>query len=97
MFTVPYWDKTTTLGIRNDTRMRFTIGGSGTVETPSVQAAPVPAPRPQAPAAPAPTAPPQAEDPRQRANRIQACLLEAMKKYPVDAQPQAMVACSQIK
>jgi hypothetical protein len=99
VFTVPYRGNGTNPGIMFDTRMRFTIGGSGTVQMPSAQTPTTGAPRPQAPAAPVPTAPSsRAEDPRQRANRVQACILEVMKKYPAGTeQAQAIVACAQIK
>jgi hypothetical protein len=96
VFTVPYRGNANNLGIMFDTRMRFTIGGSGSVDVSSTQTPTSPAPRPQAPAVPAPTAPPSPENVRDRGNRIQACIVEAMK-LPTTAQGQAIAACAQIK
>jgi len=94
-----------------DTRIRFTIGASGIVEAPSAQtpargrrgaAPPTPAAPPQAPTAPAPAAPdPQqrAEEARKRAERIQACVQQAMRNNPTGglALSTAITACAQTK
>jgi hypothetical protein len=108
VFTVPYRRTATNQGVIFDTRLRFTIGGSGSVDMSSAQTPPARTPG----ARPAPTAPPpattppatpspqsQAEEAARRAERIQACVFQAMKALPSGspAQAQAIAACAQIK
>jgi hypothetical protein len=107
VFTVPYQRTAQDQGIPFDTRLRFTTGVYGAVEMPSTQTqtpsrpAPAPVPPSPVPTPPPPTtASPQslAEDARKRGERIQACLLQAMKDHPPgNEQSQAMVACASIK
>jgi hypothetical protein len=115
VFTVPYKSNINAgkPGLMSDTRVRFTLGVSGTVEAPSAQppaagrrtAAPAPAPaapRPQTPPTPAPpTSDPQqrAEEARQRTERVQACVQQAIRDRPVGSieAAQAIAACGQIK
>jgi hypothetical protein len=103
VFTVPYRSNANNPGVMFDTRMRFTIGGSGTVAMPSAQVPASPPPR-TVPSPAAPTAPPlspqsQAEDAARRGERIQACMMKALKDYPSGgaAQAQAIAACAQTK
>jgi hypothetical protein len=113
VFTVPYASNANRPGVMFDTRIRFTIGASGTVEAPSAQtpggrrgaAPPAPtsaAPPPQTPTAPAPAAPnPQqvAEEARKRQERIQSCVQQAMRDNPTGGLglSTAMAACAQTK
>ena len=112
VFTVPYKSNANRPGVMFDTRIRFTIGGTGSVEVPLGQPQSGPtrpgAPRPgQPPAAPPTTAPPttaptpqqRAEDARQRSERMQACVQQAMRENPTGglALSQAIAACAQTK
>jgi hypothetical protein len=110
VFTVPYLKTAQDQGLPLETIVRFTIGGSGSVEMPSAQK-PGPQPtRTQPPARPAPTAPPPtagpatapppspAADPATRAQRVQACVIQAIKDHPNPLeQGPAIAACAQIK
>jgi hypothetical protein len=110
VFTVPYLKTPQDQGLPLETRMRFTIGASGSVEMPSAQKPGSPPPRTQPPARAAPTVPPPsagpatappsspAADPATRAQRVQACVIQAMKDHPNPLeQGPAIAACAQIK
>ena len=108
VFTVPYQSNAQNPGTPLDLRLRFTVGGTGSVEAPSRQTPPQPGGRPvppQPPPVPPTTVPPpttaptpqqQAEDARKRAERIQACVQQAIRDNPTGglALSQAIAACS---
>jgi hypothetical protein len=114
VLTVPYTSNANNPGLMFNTKLRFTIGGTGSVDMSSAQtpaggrrggAPPISAAPPQSPTAPAPT-PPAASDPqqraeeaRQRADRIQACVQQAVRDNPTGgiAQTMAIGACAQTK
>jgi len=106
VFTVPYKSNANNPGVMFGTRLRFTIGVTGTVEMPSAQTAPSgqrgPASAPKTAPPPAPPSTPspqqQAEEARKQGERIQACMLQAMREHsPGIEQAQAVAACAQIK
>jgi hypothetical protein len=91
VFTVPYRANASNPGIRADTKLRFTIGGTGTVVTPPGQPAPAssaPTPPTTADPPPPPTGskPPdpqqQADEIRKQAERRKECAQQAMRDNP---------------
>jgi hypothetical protein len=109
VFTVPYQSNANRPGVMFNTKLRFTIGGSGSVDVSSAQkpAPGRPAPAP-VPASPTPTAPPpttaptpqqQAEEARTRAERVQVCVQQAIRDNPIGglAMSQAVAACAQTR
>lgn len=108
VFTVPYQSNAQNPGTPLDLRLRFTVGATGSVDAPPGQPPSQPGGRPvaaQRPPVPPTTAPPpttpqqQAEDARKSAERIQACMLQALKDHPAGSveQIQAVTACAQTK
>jgi hypothetical protein len=108
VFTVPYRRTAQNPGIPFDTKLRFTIGGTGTVVMPPAQpasASPAPAPPTTAGPPPPPTGskPPdpqqQADEIRKQAERRKECALQAMKDNPRGGLElaQALGACAKTK